>query len=131
MWCNSRAAASASVGKDIYHATGTRALCLGWKMAELPRPWCCPEPTRCVVLHQLVGADDPDLSNPTPGESWVCFGRMVEAIQFVYDGAEHNNDLRSCHYTPLKGVVANQENADDWRALGNSYSRAARKVSPP
>lgn len=88
---------------------------------EAPRPWCCPEP-RCTPLYALQGGDKP-LTEPDPGESFLCFGRAPEVV-FVYDGSEHANDLRSCSYTPLKGVIANQENAEDWYALGNAYRRA-------
>lgn len=86
------------------------------------RPWCCPEP-RCTPIHQLRGGDAP-LSMPEPGESFVCFG-VAPPIRFEYDGVEHINDTRSCSYTPLKGLIAWQENAGDWRALGGAYSRAA------
>lgn len=58
-----------------------------------------------------------------PGASFVCFGKAPE-VAFTYDGVEHVNDLRSCHYTPLKGLTANQENADDWEALKAAYWRA-------
>lgn len=88
----------------------------------IERPWCCPE-HQCRPIHQLAGSDEP-LNVPTPGESWLCFGRMTEPVTFVYDGVQHDNDLRTCSYTVLKGVVANQENADDWRALADAYSRA-------
>lgn len=87
------------------------------------RPWCCPEP-RCTPIHQLCGVDSGDLSVPSPGESFVCFGKMAEPVEFMYDHVYHHNDLRSCSYTPLKGVVAHQENADDWRAMRNAYIRA-------
>lgn len=84
------------------------------------RPWCCPEP-RCQPISQLAEAR---LGVPNPGESFSCFGRMPEGVEFSYDGSEHRNDLRSCHYTPLKGVVAYQENEDDWRMLVRAYSAA-------
>lgn len=88
------------------------------------RPWCCPEP-RCTPVYALGEvALVENAGVPMPGESFICFGKMPERIEFVYDGCDHANDLRSCHYTPLKGVVANQENADDWRAIVNAYSRA-------
>lgn len=90
-------------------------------MAELTRPWCCPEP-RCQPIHQIANTDD--LSEPVPGDSFLCFGKMPETIEFIYDGDRHRNDLRSCSYTPLKGVVANQENEDDWRLLERAYGRA-------
>lgn len=86
-----------------------------------PRPWCCPEP-RCAPVHQLTGSNRP-LDEPAPGETFLCFGRAPE-VKFSYDGVEHINDLRTCTYTALKGVVSYQENADDWRALVNAYSRA-------
>ena len=89
----------------------------------LARPWCCPEP-RCAPLltHNLY-------ANPTlPGESWVCFGRMAEPIEFIYDGKKHANDLSHCDYTPLKGVIRWQENEDDWRALAKMFSRALEKL---
>lgn len=95
-------------------------------MAE--RPWCCPEP-RCTPLHALQGGDLP-LSTPDPGESFVCFGTSPE-ITFVYDGVVHPNDSRSCHYTPLKGLIVMQENADDWRALSRAYGRAAYLAAVP
>ncbi len=86
----------------------------------IPRPWCCVEP-RCKPIHQLA---EVDLSQPTPGESFFCFGVAPQEITFEYDGAEHRNDLRTCSYTPLKGVVAYQENRNDWHALRNAYVRA-------
>lgn len=57
----------------------------------------------------------------------MCFGEAPE-VRFVYDGVEHVNDTRSCVYTPLKGVVSWQENAEDWRALANAYGRAVRAL---
>ena len=83
------------------------------------RPPCCPEP-RCQPLYLLM---DGDADKPGAGNSFVCFGRAPE-VEFTYDGVTHRNDLRSCHYTPLKGVVAYQENADDWEALRSGYWRA-------
>ena len=87
-------------------------------MPDLSRPWCCPEP-RCKPLwnHQVH-------QEPTPGESFVCFGRMERAITFTYDGNEHTNNLHHCDYTPLKGIILWQENADDWRELRTMYDRA-------
>jgi hypothetical protein len=63
------------------------------------------------------------LSQAEPGETFVCFG-AAPRVEFVYDGVKHVNDTRSCTYTPLKGVISYQENADDWRALSGGYSRA-------
>ena len=95
-------------------------------MSEPTRPWCCPEP-RCTPVHQLANQDS--LGAPIPGDSFLCFGRMPQEIVFVYDGDEHRNDLRSCCYTPLKGVVANQENEDDWRLLSMAYSQAVQALA--
>src|SRR5687767_4278545 len=87
------------------------------------RPWCCPEP-RCTPLHLLLDGD----AQPGPGESFVCFGDAPE-VRFEYDGVVHVNDARSCHYSPLKGVVAFQENADDWEALRSAYWRAGHALA--
>lgn len=92
-------------------------------MTELKRPWCCPEP-RCRPVHQLQDDEYDDIGVAEPGQSWSCAGKMERPIEFVYDGVEHANDLNSCHYTALKGVVRWQENEADWRALTNFYSRA-------
>lgn len=89
------------------------------------RPWICPEP-RCAPVHQLANGD---VTQPGPGESFICFGRMPQTIEFVYDGSAHRNDLRSCSYTPLKGLIANQENADDWRVIGRAYSTALKALA--
>lgn len=86
------------------------------------RPWCCPEP-RCLPLHALKDGDAPPLTEPSPGESFVCFGRAPK-VAFTYDGINHANDARSCHFTPLKGLIAYQENAADWEALHRAYGRA-------
>lgn len=61
-----------------------------------------------------------------PGDSFLCFGRAPREVVFIYDGDEHRNDLRSCSYTPLKGVIANQENVDDWKMLGRAYATTAK-----
>lgn len=83
------------------------------------RPSCCPEP-RCAPLHVLR---DSEAAADHPGESFVCFGD-APPVAFTYDGIEHRNDLRSCHYSPLKGLIAFQENAEDWEALRSGYGRA-------
>ena len=87
-------------------------------MAEaIERPWCCPEP-RCKPLEQ-VGEPKRD----SPGESWFCLGCMPEPTTFVYDGCSHTNDLNTCVYSPLKGVIRFQENADDWFLMAHAYQR--------
>lgn len=77
-----------------------------------------------MPIHQLANED---LAVPAPGDSFVCFGRMPVGIEFSYDGDRHANDLRSCHYTPLKGLIANQENRDDWAMLGRAYTSALKR----
>lgn len=95
------------------------------KPGRAERPWCCPEP-RCTPLHALQGGDKP-LSEPDPGETFLCFGKAPQVV-FIYDGVEHVNDVRSCTYTALKGIVSYQENADDWRAIQNAYGRGLRAL---
>lgn len=91
------------------------------------RPWCCPEP-KCTPIFQLKDSDYPDITVPTSGESWFCFGYMDRAVRFSYDGVEHKNDLNSCTYTVLKGVIRFQENEDDWEGLAIAYRRAFEKL---
>src|SRR3990167_2364349 len=101
-------------------------------MSEMPRPWLCPEP-RCTPLHNLLDGDYKDIRIAEPGQSFFCAGLMPDDIDFKYDGVEHTNDLRSCAYTPLKGLIAWQENEADWENLGVFYMRALQKYreTPP
>jgi len=92
-------------------------------LARWPRPYCCPDP-RCEPIHQLIGGDKPTLAEPEPGASFVCFGRMPAEVTFTYDGDTHPNDLHSCNYTPLKGLIVWQENANDWAELQRAYADA-------
>lgn len=95
---------------------------------SIKRPWCCPEP-RCIPVFQIHDREDnPDLTIPVPAESYFCFGEMGEPVTFIYDGHEHKNDLNSCAYTPLKGVIRWQENEDDWQWLEIGYRRAREKL---
>ncbi len=87
------------------------------------RPWCCPDP-RCAILYQLKDYDADALDEPQPGQSFVCFGKMPEGVRFNYDGVDHANDLRTCNYTPLKGLIVWQENEQDWVALIAAYQTA-------
>lgn len=94
----------------------------------MKRPWCCPEP-RCSPVFQLKDSDYADITVAVPGESFSCFGMMDRNVPFIYDGVEHNNDLNSCSYTALKGVIRFQENEADWEALEIAYRRARQKVN--
>lgn len=81
-------------------------------MSDVSRPYCCPEP-RCTPIHNH--GDGSDLSEPRPGQSFTCLGKMPREIEFTYDGHDHRNDLNRCVYTPLKGILRYQENIEDWR----------------
>src|SRR5262245_55229339 len=96
-----------------------------WRPAA--RPWLCPE-QRCTPILNLRDGEYRDLAVPEPGHSWTCWGQMAESVTFLYDGVEHTNDCNACHYTPLKGLIRWQENADDWDALSSYYSLAASFV---
>ena len=96
-------------------------------MPEIARPWCCPDPGNCAPLIQLRDGDALPLDIAQPGQTWVCFGKMTP-VEFTYAGVEHPNDLHSCHYTALKGVVMYQENRADWESLATYYHLAVRKV---
>ncbi len=87
------------------------------------RPWCCPEPS-CEPLH-----NDQVEVEPTPGVSFICFGKMARPVQFTYDGEQHDNDLNHCDYTPLKGIIRWQENLDDWRYIVMRYQRALKVLT--
>lgn len=94
---------------------------------NMPRPWLCSEP-RCLPLHNLRDGDYRDIRVPEPGQSWFCAGIMPHSIGFVYDDVAHQNDLRTCAYTPLKGVITWQENEGDWEGLAGFYMRALQKA---
>lgn len=49
---------------------------------------------------------------------------MPESVTFVYDGCSHTNDLNTCTYSPLKGLLRFQENADDWFLMAHAYLNA-------
>ena len=94
--------------------------------SSLKRPWCCPE-QRCRVVYQY--SDNPDLSKQEAGDSFSCFGEMERPVAFVYDGVPHENNLNSCHYTPLKGLIRWQENRDDWMLLSRMYATALKQLT--
>lgn len=96
-----------------------------------PRPRMCPEP-RCTPVFQWPAPGslewDAGQRDDPPGESWFCFGAMPEVVAFEYDGVQHPNDLRSCTYTPLKGLVAFQENREDWWGMFRAYDKALERL---
>jgi hypothetical protein len=58
----------------------------------------------------------------------MCWGYLADAIKFEYDGARHANDLSSCWYTALKGVIRWQENVSDWMNTAADYWKALEKL---
>lgn len=86
------------------------------------RPWCCPEPS-CTPIH-----NDQVEEKPTPGISFICFGKMEREVIFIYDGTPHTNDLNHCDYTPLKGIIRWQENTIDWVYIMDQYRRAIKEL---
>lgn len=97
------------------------------RMRLITRPWCCPEP-RCEPIYQAMDQSALPLENAQPGQSFSCWGVMSEAIAFEYDGVRHENDLRSCHATALKGLVAYQENVEDWIIMADGYHLAESRI---
>lgn len=95
-------------------------------MSDYERPWCCPEP-RCTPLHQLANRND--LATPKPGDTFHCFGRMEQPVEFIYDGEQHVNNLNSCSATALKGIIRFQENASDWRMMAGAYGEAYKAAT--
>jgi len=89
------------------------------------RPWCCPEP-HCTPIHN-VGVS----GEPQPGVSFICFGYLPAAVTFEYDGERHANDLSSCWYTALKGIIRWQENVSDWLNTVGEYSKALEMLPLP
>ena len=91
------------------------------------RPWCCPEP-RCAPIYQIKDGSAAALDQPQPGQSFSCFGKMTEPVAFEYDGVKHVNELSSCHYTTLKGVMRWQEAREDWMLLAEGYTKALAQL---
>ena len=94
----------------------------------IKRPWCCLDPD-CIPLHQLKDWEYPDLSVREPGQSWLCLGKMPKPVAFTYEGVEHENNLNECSHTPLKGIIRNQGNRQDWAALAATYQIALGALS--
>ena len=98
---------------------------------EPPRPRMCPEPV-CRPLVQYPGYTreqrESGVREWERGESWFCWGVMPEVVTFTYGGVEHPNDLRSCVFTPIKGLISFQENRDDWWGLRLQYDRALEQL---
>ena len=88
------------------------------------RPWLCPERERCSPLTNLRDGEYRDIGIPEPGQSWVCFGKMTQPIDFSYDGVDHTNSVRSCHYSPLKGLIQFHETPEDWSIMASGYRAA-------
>jgi hypothetical protein len=93
----------------------------------MKRPWICAE-CNCEPIFQGKASDYDDISVCNAGQSWICFGKMKQSITFMYNGVEHENDLRTCQYTTLKGLVAWQMNEADWDFFATVYGRAFEKI---
>lgn len=92
----------------------------------MKRPWCCPEHS-CAPLFQVKDSHI-DLTVCKSGKTFFCYGRMIKAITFIYDGEKHANDLSTCFYTPLKGVIRFQMNEDDWEWMKIGAEHALEKL---
>ena len=79
-------------------------------------------------MLNLRDGDYKDITVQEAGQSFTCWGKMEQPVTFIYDGVDHTNDLNCCHYTPLKGLIRWQENADDWDVLCTYYGMAAKKA---
>ena len=74
------------------------------------RPFCCPDPQKCVPIHISPFFVNKEL---TAGYSASCYGYCSEK-RFIYDQVEHVNDISHCVITPLKGVIRFFNNIDDF-----------------
>lgn len=87
------------------------------------RPKFCPDPKGCApLIHPLTDGDNPMLDNP--GFAVHCFGGLAEPIVWTFNNVEHVEDLSTCQYSPLKGVIRWLENVSDWAALSRAYRAA-------
>lgn len=90
------------------------------------RPFCCPEHC-CTPVYQWKNSGL-DITQFTAGQSFLCLGRMAKPVVFTYDEVIHANDLSTCMYSPLKGMIRFQENYNDWKGLVTAYTRALEKL---
>ena len=93
----------------------------------MKRPWICPEP-RCQPIFHAKASDYPDISVSNSGQSFICFGESPETSEFTYNGVTHCNDLGTCMFSPLKGLVKFQMNEADWEWLGKACERSLEKL---
>lgn len=84
------------------------------------RPKLCPCPRTCQPLYNSMVCDSrikDEEADMSQGYSGECVGKMSQEIEFIYGDAPHKNDVNHCVFTPLKGIIRFQENADDlWSA---------------
>lgn len=88
------------------------------------RPAICPDRAGCApLIHPMTDSDNlPAMDNPT--FAIFCFGRLTEERRWTFNGVEHVEDLSTCQYSPLKGVIRWLENVSDWAALQRAYRAA-------
>lgn len=89
------------------------------------RPWCCPQ-TSCKCLY--IFGELFDYSERSPGDSFICFGKLKKEVIRQVDGVVHKNDLSTCNYVAGRGIFRYFENKDDWRALIDAYEKALELI---
>lgn len=90
---------------------------------EAWRPPFCPDPKGCApLIHPQTDSDNMALDNPAYAVH--CFGGLSEPLVWTMRGVEHVEDLSTCSYSPLKGVIRWLENVSDWAALLRAYRAA-------
>ena len=85
------------------------------------RPKLCVCPRTCTPIWNAMVCDPrikDEQGDMAQGYSGECVGQMNDATEFVYGGAIHRNDVNVCVFTPLKGIIRYQENAEDlWSSI--------------
>jgi len=59
-----------------------------------------------------------------PAYAVHCCGELSEPLVWMMRGVEHVEDLSTCSYSPLKGVIRWLENLSDWAVLARTYRAA-------
>jgi len=97
------------------------------------RPKLCPCPRTCTPIYNSMVCDariKDESADMAQGYSGECIGKMSEAVEFIYGGSPHKNDMNRCVFTPLKGIIRFQENADDFWSSIILLSRALDVLKP-
>lgn len=97
------------------------------------RPKLCPCQRTCSPIFNSMVADSrikDEEADMNQGYSGECVGKMSEAIEFIYGGSPHRNDLNRCVFTPLKGIIRFQECAGDIESSLLILNRTLDKIQP-